>query len=83
MIEKRIGIFYFKGRADNGQEVKIMLSINYSEYTYSIKPVDGDNDDFVFINGAKNSYKWLTIINLIKEAIQYGNKEIMEAKNEL
>ena len=62
---------------ENTQEVTVDLIINYHNKTFSITPPNHSAGKFTFCQGGANSAKmWNTVLETIKEATYFANKEL-------
>jgi len=62
-------------KSDKMAAVTIKLDIDYRSKTFSITPING-TDKFEFRVGSHESAMWKAIAELIKEACEFGDKEL-------
>jgi len=61
--------------------VSIILKVNYLNNTFDIENSAG-NKQFIFHTTSHNWREWLTVLECIKEAIEFANRELERIKNE-
>jgi len=61
----------------------VSLEIDYVKCTYSITPTTTNQKGFMFSENSSEYRMWLAVLDCIKEAIEFANKELGLDENPL